>query len=67
MAAAKKPKQLGPLGRALHDAGNILQKEASWALYALILLGPIVLLGLLAYVLIRGSRRLADRRLLESS
>jgi uncharacterized protein DUF4349 len=67
VAAAKKPKHLGPLGRALHDAGNILQKEASWALYALIVLGPIVVLGLLAYLLIRASRRLADRRLLESS
>ena len=66
-AAVVKPHHRGPLGRALHDAGNILQKEASWALYALIVLGPIVLLGLLAYLLIRGSRRLADRRLLESS
>ena len=66
-AAAKKPEHLGPLGRALHDAGNILQKEASWALYALIVLGPLVLIGVLGYVLIRGSRRLADRRLLESS
>ena len=65
--APAKPHHRGPLGRALHDAGTILQKEASWALYALIVLGPIVLVGLIAFLLIRGGRRLADRRLLESS
>ena len=53
-----KPEHRGPLGRALHDAGKILQKEASWALYALIVLGPILLIALLAYLLIRGGRRL---------
>jgi hypothetical protein len=66
-AAVVKPEHRGPLGRALHDAGNILQREASWALYALIVLGPILLIALLAYLLIRGGRRLSDRRLLESS
>lgn len=66
-AAVVKPEHRGPLGRALHDAGRILAKEASWLLYALIVLGPILLLGLAAYLLIRGGRRLSDRRLLESS
>jgi hypothetical protein len=66
-AAVVKPEHRGPLGRALHDAGKILQKEASWALYALIVLGPILLIALLAWLLIRGGRRLSDRRLLESS
>ena len=66
-AAVVKPEHRGPLGRALHDAGKILQKEASWALYALIVLGPILLVGLVAWLLIRGGRRLSDRRLLESS
>jgi hypothetical protein len=66
-AAVVKPEHRGPLGRALHDAGRILAKEASWLLYAVIVLGPIVLLGLAAYLLVRGGRRLADRRLLESS
>jgi hypothetical protein len=66
-AAVAKPEHRGPLGRALHDAGTILQKEASWGLYALIVLGPILLIGLLAWLLVRGSRRLSDRRLLESS
>jgi hypothetical protein len=67
VAAVVKPEHRGPLGRALHDAGKILQREASWALYALIVLGPILLLGLVAWLLIRGGRRLSDRRLLESS
>ena len=66
-AAVVKPEHRGPLGRALHDAGKILQKEASWALYALIVLGPMLLVGLVAWLLIRGGRRLSDRRLLESS
>ena len=66
-AAVVKPEHRGPLGRALHDAGKILQKEASWALYALIVLGPIILVGLVVWLLIRGGRRLSDRRLLESS
>jgi hypothetical protein len=66
-AAVVKPEHRGPLGRALHDAGRILQKEVSWALYALIVLGPILLVALAAFLLIRGGRRLSDRRLLESS
>jgi Domain of unknown function (DUF4349) len=66
-AAVVKPHHRGPLGRALHDAGHILAKEAAWALYALIVLAPIALVALAAFLLIRGGRRLADRRLLESS
>lgn len=66
-AVVVKPEHRGPLGRALHDAGNILAKEASWGLYALIVLGPILLIALLAWLLVRGGRRLSDRRLLESS
>ena len=66
-AAVVKPHHRGPLGRALHDAGRILQKEASWGLYALIVLAPIALIVLAAFLLIRGGRRLSDRRLLESS
>ena len=62
-----KPHHRGPLGRALHDAGSILAKEASWALYALIVLGPIALVALAAFLLVRVGRRAADRRLLESS
>ncbi len=66
-AAVVKPEHRGPLGRALHDAGHILAKEAGWGLYALIVLAPIALIALAAFLLIRGARRLSDRRLLESS
>jgi hypothetical protein len=66
-AAVTKPEHRGPLGRALHDAGHILAKEAAWGLYALIVLAPIALIALAAFLLIRGARRLSDRRLLESS
>jgi hypothetical protein len=62
-----KPHHRGPLGRALHDAGTILAKEASWALYALIVLGPIALIALAVFLAVRFSRRVSDRRLLESS
>jgi hypothetical protein len=62
-----KPHHRGPLGRALHDVGTILAKEASWALYALIVLGPIAVIAFLAFLLVRVGRRVSDRRLLESS
>jgi hypothetical protein len=66
-AVPVKPEHRGTLGRALHDAGNILAKEAAWALYALIVLAPIALIAVAAFLLVRFGRRLADRRLLESS
>lgn len=66
-AVPAKPHHRGPLGRALHDAGHILAKELSWALYALIVLGPLAAVGLVAFLLVRASRRITDRRLLESS
>jgi Domain of unknown function (DUF4349) len=66
-AAAVEPEHRGPVGRALDDAGNILAKEAAWGLYALIVLAPIALIALAAFLVIRGARRLSDRRLLESS
>ncbi len=62
-----KVQHRGPLGRALHDAGSILAKEASWALYALLVLGPIAVIALVAFLLVRLGRRVSDRRLLESS
>ena len=42
-AAVAKPEHRGPLGRALHDAGNILRRRPRGRLYALIVLGPILL------------------------
>jgi hypothetical protein len=65
--AIAKPHHRGPLGRALDDAGTILSKEAAWGLYALIVLGPLAVLALAAFLLVRLGRRAADRRLLESS
>jgi hypothetical protein len=66
-AVPVKPEHRGPLGRALHDAGHILAKEAAWLLYALLVIGPLAVLALIAVFLVRGGRRLSDRRLLESS
>jgi hypothetical protein len=66
-AVVTKPHHSGPVGRALDDAGTILAKEVSWLLYALVVLGPLAVLGVLALVAVRFGRRHADRRLLESS
>jgi Domain of unknown function (DUF4349) len=66
-AGVHKPHHPGTLGRAFDDAGSILAKEVSWALYALVVLGPIAILVLLGLLAVRVSRRYADRRLLESS
>jgi len=66
-AVVHKPHDQGTLGRAFDDAGSILAKEVSWALYALVVLGPIALLALLAFLAVRVGRRYGDRRLLETS
>ncbi len=66
-AVIVKPHHRGPLGRALDDAGAILAKEAAWGLYALIVVGPLLILAALAVLLVRTGRRYSDRRLLESS
>ena len=66
-AVPHKRHHKGTLGRALDDAGGILAKELSIALYALVIVGPLALLALLAYLGVRASRRYADRRLLETS
>ena len=62
-----KPHRRGPLGGALDDAGTILARELSWALYAVVVLGPLAAIGLVAFLLVRVARRYSDRRLLESS
>jgi hypothetical protein len=66
-AVPQKSHHQGPLARAFDDAGSILAKEVSWGLYALVVLGPLAVLALLAFLGIRLGRRYADRRLLESS
>lgn len=50
--------------RALDRAGDILAVEATVVLYALVVLGPVALLALLAWLTRRGLRRRGDERLL---
>lgn len=53
------------IGRALDDAGTILAKEVAWALYVLIVVGPLLLLLGLLWLAARFVRRHSDRVLLE--
>lgn len=66
-AVVHKKHHQGTIGRAFDDAGSILAKEVSWVLYALVILGPVAALALLAFLLVRVARRYSDRRLLETS
>jgi hypothetical protein len=51
--------------RALDDAGSVFLRELEILLYALVVAGPLLLLGGAAIVAARGARRRADQRLLE--
>jgi hypothetical protein len=51
--------------RTLDDAGSILVRELEILLYALVVVGPLLLLGGVAVAAGRAQRRRADRRLLE--
>lgn len=55
------------LDRTLDDAGSVLARELQILLYALIVAGPLLLLGGLALVAARTQRSRLDRRLLERS
>ena len=55
------------IDRALERAGEILAVEATAVLYALVILGPVALLVLLAWLARRGLRRRDDERLLSTS
>ena len=57
----------GRLHRTFHEAGSVLVRELEVLLYALVVLGPLLLLGLAAILVGRTARRRADRRLLERS
>ena len=59
--AATEPSRLG---RALDDSGRVLAKELLWALYGLIVAGPLLVLGLLALGARRARRRRSERQLL---
>ena len=55
------------LDRTLDDAGSVLARELQILLYALIVAGPLLLLGGLAVLTARTQRIRSDRRLLERS
>jgi hypothetical protein len=51
--------------RTLDDAGSVLLREGEILLYALVVAGPLLLLGGAGMAAARGARRRGDRRLLE--
>jgi hypothetical protein len=51
--------------RTLDDAGSVLLREGEVLLYALVVAGPLLLLGGAGIAAARGARRRGDRRLLE--
>jgi hypothetical protein len=57
----------GRLHRTLHEAGAVLVRELEVLLYALVVAGPLLLLGLVALFAGRVLRRRSDQRLLERS
>ncbi len=66
--AAKQEHAAVPPGRfhrTLDDAGSVLVREFELLLYALLVAGPLLLLGGAAILASRSFRRRADRRLLE--
>jgi hypothetical protein len=69
MAVAAKQKHAavppGRFHRTLDDAGSVLVRELELLLYALLVAGPLLLLGGAGILASRSLRRRADRRLLE--
>jgi len=51
----------------MSDAGGVLLREAEILFYALIVVGPLLLLGAGGALLARAQRRRLERRLLEPS
>jgi hypothetical protein len=64
---AAQQQEPGRFDRFWGDAGDILGKEAIAVLYALVIVGPFVILALLALFAERARRRRADHRLLEET
>jgi hypothetical protein len=60
-AAAAKSR----LDRTLDDAGSVLVRELEILLYALVVAGPLLLLGAAGIATARAARRRSDRRLLD--
>ena len=59
------PVEQGGFDGALRDAGGILLKELALIMYGLIVAAPLVVLGVLALLGLRFTRRRSDERLLE--
>jgi hypothetical protein len=57
----------GRFDRTMSDAGGVLLREAEILFYALIVAGPLLLLGAGGALLVRTQRRRFERRLLERS
>ncbi len=55
----------GRFDRTLDDAGSVLARELEILLYALLVVGPLLVLGGIAITVGRAQRRRSDRRLLE--
>jgi hypothetical protein len=66
MVVHKRPAAAaGRFDRTMDEAGSVLAREGEILLYALIVAGPLLLLGLLGIAGARAQRRRADQRLLE--
>jgi hypothetical protein len=66
MVAKPKPAAAaGRFDRTMDEAGSVLARELEILLYALIVAGPLLLLGALGIAAARAQRRRADQRLLE--
>ena len=55
----------GRIHRTLDDAGSVLVRELEILLYALVVAGPLLLIGAAGIATARAARRRSDRRLLE--
>jgi Domain of unknown function (DUF4349) len=55
----------GRFDRTLDDAGSVLVRELEILLYALVVVGPLLLIGAAGLAAGRGQRRRSDRKLLE--
>ena len=53
------------LHRTLDDAGGVLLRELQFLLYALVVAGPLLLIGGAGFATARAARKRSDRRLLE--
>jgi type IV secretory pathway VirJ component len=63
--APKSAAAPGRIDRTLDDAGNVLVRELEILLYALVVAGPLLVLGGIGVAAGRAARRRADARLLE--